>query len=325
MKSKPDGTPIAVSCGDLNGIGPEVFIQAANQTTCPVHFHFFGPDGFQDDSSSGFKSLMKNGLLTFHPAGSGYPFTPEPGVFSSVAGKIALDAFTSSVRYCQKHPGTGLLTLPINKKSFVSAGSPFSGHTELLGSLTGEPEPLMILMNDWMKVALLTVHIPLHRVSGAITIDRITDRCIRMADSLKKDFLISNPALAVLSLNPHAGDGGTIGQEEESVFVPAIRKLNEEGYSVSGPFASDGFFGSGMHRKFDGILASYHDQGLIPVKLSGMDSGVNFSAGNRIVRTSPDHGTAYDIAGKGLANPSSTRQAIDWLVRILRNRSQENQ
>lgn len=321
MNSKFPQPQIAVSCGDLNGIGMEVFIRAVPHFHDRVKFLLFLPPDMNcsfEGILSRFVALGQIEILTV-PGNEG--FKPEPGIFSETAGKIALSSFTAAVLYCKNHPGTGLLTLPINKKSFVSAGSPFSGHTELLGNLLNEDEPLMILMNNFMKVALLTVHVPLSKVSGLISRERIRNRFLRLNDSLIHDFGIENPSIAILGLNPHSGDGGTIGNEELTVFKPEVDLLKQNGFNASGPFAADGFFGAGLHQKFNGILASYHDQGLIPVKLSGMDSGVNFSAGSSIVRTSPDHGTAYDIAGKGLANPSSTIQAIEWLLIIQKNRN----
>lgn len=320
MNSKSPLPKIAVSCGDLNGIGMEVFIRSVPHFHDRVKFLLFLPSGMDSAFEGILSRLIALGQVEIIPVQGNSGFKVEPGLFSEEAGKIALASFTNAVLYCKENPGTGLLTLPINKKSFVSAGSPYSGHTELLGNLLGEAEPLMILMNNYMKVALLTVHIPVASVSALITRERIRDRFLRLNESLKHDFGIKNPSIAILSLNPHAGDGGTIGQEELTVYEPEIASLNKDGFKASGPFASDGFFGAGLHKKFDGILASYHDQGLIPVKLSGMDSGVNFSAGSSLVRTSPDHGTAYDIAGKGLANPSSTIQAIEWNLKIQHHR-----
>lgn len=320
MNSKNPQQEIAVSCGDLNGIGMETFIRAVPHFNDRVKFVLFLPSGITCNFDSILSRFIALEQVILKPIEDYPDFRIEPGVFSAEAGKIALSSFTRAVRYCQENPGTGLLTLPINKKSFVAAGSPYSGHTELLGHLLGESEPLMILLNPYMKVALLTVHVPVSRVSELITRERIRDRFVRLNDSLTKDFGIKTPSVAILSLNPHASDDGTIGHEESAVYVPEIEDLRKEGFNVSGPFASDGFFGAGLHKRFDGILASYHDQGLIPVKLSGMDSGVNFSAGSSIIRTSPDHGTAYDIAGKGLANPSSTIQAIEWLLKIRQNR-----
>jgi len=320
VNSKESHPDIAVSCGDLNGIGMETFIRAVPHFKDRAKFLLFLPSGVICNFESILSRFISLEQVLIKPIEENTDFNIEPGLFSAEAGKIALSSFSQAVLFCHKNPGTGLLTLPINKKSFVAAGSPFSGHTELLGHLLGESEPLMILMNSHMKVALLTVHVPVSKVSELITRERIRDRYLRLNNSLKQDFGIKNPSIAILSLNPHASDGGTIGHEEATVYEPEIESLKANGFKVSGPFASDGFFGAGLHKKFDGILASYHDQGLIPVKLSGMDSGVNFSAGSSIVRTSPDHGTAYDIAGKGLANPSSTIQAIEWLLKIQQNR-----
>lgn len=179
----------------------------------------------------------------------------------------------------------------------------------------------MILMNDKMRVALVTTHLPISQVANAITEEAVENKLRLLHTSLRRDFLISEPRIAVLSLNPHAGDNGLIGNEEAESIVPAIQKLNEEGINCFGPYPADGFFGDAAYRKFDAVLAMYHDQGLAPMKALGMADGVNFTAGLKLVRTSPDHGTAYDIAGKGIADENSMRQAIYKAIDIFRNRN----
>lgn len=315
-----------VSCGDLNGIGLEVFSKAVQSYLESSQFIIFLPLQLQ--------YLLPNSILLEphtlplpHQNGlfispiSGYDnYIPEYGKFSQICGNISHTSFIASINKLKSDFSAGFLTLPIHKKSFTSAGSPFAGHTEYIGHLLGEKNPLMVLMNEEMKVALLTVHIPIQNISGKITKSLIYEKAIQYDKSLKNDFGISNPKIALLGLNPHAGDEGVIGNEEIEIYKPAIESLQSGGVNIYGPFASDGFFGAKLYKQFDGILASYHDQGLIPVKLSGMDHGVNFSAGSSIVRTSPDHGTAYDIAGKNIASPESTKNAIEWNIKIRQKR-----
>ena len=178
----------------------------------------------------------------------------------------------------------------------------------------------MILMKDSLRIALVTTHLPISKVAQAITKELIEEKISILYNSLRRDFMIDNPRIAVLSLNPHCGDGGLIGNEEEEIITPVINEMFEQGIHCFGPYAADGFFGSGNYQHFDAILAMYHDQGLAPFKALAMDGGVNFTAGLPIVRTSPAHGTAYDIAGKGIANEDSFRQAVYVAIDVARNR-----
>jgi len=197
----------------------------------------------------------------------------------------------------------------------------FCGHTEYIEQSVGDGhKALMILMNDNLRVALVTTHLPVKDIAQAITKEKIVEKATIFHQALKRDLRISSPRIAVLSLNPHAGDGGVIGTEEQETIIPAIKELEEGGVYAFGPYAADGFFGSGMYNRFDGVLAMYHDQGLAPFKTLALENGVNFTAGLPIVRTSPDHGTAYDIAGKGVADEQSFRQAIYAAIDIWRNR-----
>ncbi|NUQ80269.1 MAG: 4-hydroxythreonine-4-phosphate dehydrogenase PdxA [Bacteroidetes bacterium] len=314
-----------VSCGDPNGIGPDIAEPALRAVADQAQVILCIPQeltALYRWPARAFKQTQRETGLFFHPTESNPDYLYQPGQFSVQAGKLAFFSFQSAVQLTKEDPFSALLTLPVNKKSFIAAGSPVAGHTELIGLLLKEAEPLMILLNDQMRVALLTVHIPIMKVSQAITPDRIRSRTLAFEKSLRTDFGIEKPAIAVLGLNPHAGEDGSIGTEEKLVMEPTLAELRADGLNVEGPFPSDGFFGNKQYSRFDGILAAYHDQGLIPLKLSGMDLGVNFSAGSQIVRTSPDHGTAYDIAGKGLANPSSTREAARLALHVLSKRHQ---
>ena len=197
----------------------------------------------------------------------------------------------------------------------------FCGHTEYIEDCVGEGnKALMILMNGGMRVALVTTHLPLKDVAASITKEAIVEKATIFHKSLKRDFRISNPRIAVLALNPHAGDEGLIGTEEQETIIPAISELEAKGIQAFGPYPADGFFGSGTYSKFDGILAMYHDQGLAPFKALAVEEGVNYTAGLPIVRTSPDHGTAFEMAGRDEADPRSMRAAIFTAVDIFRNR-----
>ena len=203
-----------------------------------------------------------------------------------------------------------LVTAPIDKKSIQSDEFDFPGHTEFLAAYANEDNPLMILVHDGLRVALVTGHVPLEKVSGALDRETIVEKLRVFTKSLKQDFGIHRPRIAVLGLNPHNGDGGLMGDHESTIIAPAVQAAMEDGILAFGPYPADGFFGSPLRSKFDGILAMYHDQGLAPFKALAFDEGVNFTAGLPIVRTSPDHGVAYDIAGKNLASEASMRQAI---------------
>lgn len=243
------------------------------------------------------------------------------------SGRAAYLALERAVKDYNEGLYDVLVTAPICKSAIQGDDFNFPGHTEYLQqrfASEGE-EALMILMNDKMRVALVTTHLPISKVADAITEDAVEHKLRLLHASLRRDFLVSAPRIAVLSLNPHAGDNGLIGNEEAESITPAIKKLNEEGMSCFGPYPADGFFGDAAYRKFDAVLAMYHDQGLAPMKALGMADGVNFTAGLNIVRTSPDHGTAYDIAGKGVADESSMRQAIYKAIDIFRNRSFDNE
>ena len=213
-----------------------------------------------------------------------------------------------------------IVTAPINKKNIQSEHFKFPGHSEFLASYFGfEKGAMMLMCSDGLRVGLVTGHVPLQQVSALITQDKIADKIIHLNKTLKTDFGIQKPRIAVLALNPHAGDGGVIGSEDDTIVKPAIDRLKNE-ILVYGPYPADGFFGAETYKKFDAVLAMYHDQGLIPFKALSFGNGVNFTTGLPVVRTSPDHGTAYDIAGKNLADPSSFRTALYMSIDIYRNR-----
>ena len=247
----------------------------------------------------------------------------EFGQASQEAGTAALKALDCAMTDYRKGLYDVLVTAPINKATIQSPGFHFPGHTEYIEASVGDKKKaLMILMNDRLRVALVTTHLAIKDVAKAITKEAIIDKATIFHLSLKRDFRISNPRIAVLALNPHAGDNGLLGAEEKDIIAPAIEALASKGIQAFGPYPADGFFGSGAYYHFDGILAMYHDQGLAPFKTIALDNGVNYTAGLPIVRTSPDHGTAYDIAGQGKADENSMRQAIYTAIDVWRNRQQ---
>ncbi len=241
---------------------------------------------------------------------------------TEVAGESAFKALEAAVADLKRGVIDVLLTAPINKHNIQNDQFHFPGHTEYLEEYFGDNEKkaLMILLSNNLRVALVTGHIPLSEVTSKISQEIIVEKLMIFNQSLIKDFNIVKPRIAVLSLNPHAGDAGLLGDEEENIIIPAIQEAEKRGVMSFGPYASDGFFGSEMYERFDGILAMYHDQGLTPFKTLAMENGVNFTAGLSIVRTSPAHGTAYDIAGQNIASEESFRQALYSALDIFRNR-----
>lgn len=244
----------------------------------------------------------------------------ELGKLTKESGAAAFASLEAAVNDLTEGKIDVLLTAPINKNSIQSENFKFPGHTEYLKEKTHSDDVLMLMLGENMKIGVVTGHISIKNVAYEITEERILKKLRILNDSLLKDFTLRKPKIAVLGLNPHAGDGGVIGKEEEEIIIPAINKARDEGIMAVGPYAADGFFGSKSYLKFDAILAMYHDQGLAPFKAIEFESSVNFTAGLPIVRTSPGHGTAFEIAGKGEASPDSFRQALFTAVEIYKNR-----
>ena len=246
---------------------------------------------------------------------------------TTAAGEAAYLALEAAVTDLKRGAVDVLVTAPINKHNIQNEQFHFPGHTEYLEQCFGGlgKKALMILMKDDLRVALVTGHIPVREIASAITKELIQEKLLVFNRALKQDFGIGAPRIAVLSLNPHAGDEGLLGTEEQEVIIPAIKELAGKGILCYGPYPADGFMGSGNFTHFDGILAMYHDQGLAPFKSLAMDEGVNYTAGLPVVRTSPAHGTAYDIAGKGIASEDSFRQAVYVAIDVFRNRMREQE
>lgn len=242
------------------------------------------------------------------------------------AGKAALTALERALTDYRAGLFDVLVTAPINKHTIQSETFHFPGHTEYIEERVGDGQKaLMILLKGDFRVALVTGHVPVRDIPGMLTKELIMEKMEIFHQSLKKDFGIDNPRIAVFSLNPHAGDNGLLGTEEQEIIIPAMKEMIAKGVQCFGPYPADGFMGSGNYTHFDGILAMYHDQGLAPFKALAMDEGVNFTAGLPIVRTSPAHGTAYDIAGKGIASEDSFRQAVYVAIDVFRNRAWEKE
>lgn len=326
---------IAVTQGDINGIGLETAMKAlsnpailelctpilyAHPKVAAYHRKQTGVEiAFNTIQAAEEAQAGKVNLLSLGDEDINVEF----GRKSKEAGAAALKALDGVVTDLKMGEIDAVVTAPINKANIQSDRFHFAGHTEFFQNRFHETdnEPLMILSNELMRVALVTTHLPISEVAYAITAERIEQKARQLYLSLKRDYLLSAPRIAVLALNPHAGDDGLIGGEDMEIVAPAIKALAAAGLPIYGPFAADGFFGSGNYRSFDAVLAMYHDQGLTPLKALGTEGGVNFTAGLPIVRTSPDHGTAYDIAGKGVATGDSTRRAIYEAIDILRNRA----
>ena len=324
---------VAITHGDTNGIGYEVILKTfadpemfelctpiiyGSPKVAAYHKKLLGLNTQFSiiDNAAEAKDGRLNMLATFDEE-----VKVEFGESSAMAGEAALKALDRAMTDFRSEYYDVLVTAPINKKNIQSDLFHFHGHTEYIEDCVGEGnKALMILTNGSLRVALVTTHLPIKDVAKAITKEAIIEKATILHKSLKRDFRISNPRIAVLALNPHAGDAGVIGDEEQTTIVPAIEELAEQGIQAFGPYPADGFFGSGQYDKFDAVLAMYHDQGLAPFKTLAVEDGVNYTAGLPIVRTSPDHGTAYDIAGKCVADENSFRQAVYMAIDIFRNR-----
>ena len=326
---------VGITHGDINGIGYEVIIKALDdprmvELCTPVIYgsakvasyyrkalELPGSQYHQIANATDAKDGECN-IINVIPEDT----RPEPGQSTTAAGEAALAALERAVADLRKGAIDVLVTAPINKHNIQNDKFTFPGHTEYLEASLGDgnSEALMILCDDTLRVALVTTHMPLASISEAITKDNVLAKIRALDNSLRYDFGIPHPRIAVLSLNPHAGENGLLGSEEQETIIPAITEAQTAGIEAYGPYAADGLFGSGNYRSFDGILAMYHDQGLAPFKTVAMEQGINFTAGLNRVRTSPDHGTGYDIAGQGIADETSMRHAIYHAIDIWRNR-----
>lgn len=328
---------VGITQGDINGVGYEVILKAFEE---PMMFDLCTPIVYGSVKVASYhrKALNLNTNFTGINSASEAQHNKlnilnlrddeikvELSTPTREAGMAAFEALERATNDLKEGEIDVLVTAPINKNTIHSEAFHFAGHTEYLEERLGEGQKsLMILMKDDLRVALVTTHIPLSMVASSITKELIKEKATILHQCLKRDFGKGRPCIAVLALNPHAGDNGLLGLEEQDIIRPAIEELNEEGLLCFGPYAADGFFGSDKFTHFDAILAMYHDQGLAPFKALAMDEGVNYTAGLPIVRTSPAHGTAYDIAGKGIASPESFRKAVYAAIDIFRTRRDDD-
>lgn len=322
-----------ITVGDINGIGLEVIIKTLShpsitQLCTPV---IYG----SSKVVSYHKNIVNPQEFTFHNTSSADKIYQQKinvvncwqdnvnialGKETEEGGRFAHIALDRAVRDLKEGHIDLLVTAPINKNAMKMAGFQYPGHTEYLAHELDVKDGLMMMISDNFRVALMTTHIPLSKVASSITREGVLSRLDLLIQTLQVDFGISRPVIAVLGLNPHAGESGTLGREDEEILTPAIMEAKKSGELVMGPFPADGFFGSMKHMKFDAILAMYHDQGLIPFKMLHFHDGVNFTAGLPFIRTSPDHGTAFEIAGKNEANPSSFRAALFSALDLFKSR-----
>ncbi len=326
---------VGISVGDPNGIGFEIILKTFREKNLFNKFipiAFAHPQNFFEEREKykldtkivgvkNIRDVQENSLNVIDIWD--HPFPINYGKIESTAGNFAFSSLEAATKGLIKNKIDILVTAPINKKNIQSNRFQFKGHTDYLDKEI-KGESLMFMVSDQIKLALVTDHIPLAKVNEFATEKTITKKIKILEHSLKSDFNISEPKIAILGINPHAGDYGVIGEEEEDFLRPLVKAQYDNGIRIYGPFPADGFFGSLSHQKFDAVLAIYHDQGLIPFKTLSFGEGVNFTAGLDRVRTSPDHGTAYDIAGQGEANHNSFKKALHTAGEIFLNRKKFN-
>lgn len=324
---------IGITTGDINGIGPEIIIKTLSDNRIldictPIVFSSNKVINYYRriavDHQLVFNSTKEMDKLNLKQVNVFNCWEEEvsiqPGVLTEAGGKYAVRSLQVATQCLKDGQLDALVTGPIHKSNAQSSNFPFSGHTPFLKDKFEAKDVLMLLYHKDLRVAIATEHIPLEKVAASITTELLQSKLTLLRDSLIKDFGIDKPRIAVLGLNPHAGDEGTIGNQEQSIIKPVLEQWQQNGHLVYGPYSADAFFAKGNYKNFDGILAMYHDQGLIPFKTLANGEGVNFTAGLSIVRTSPDHGTAFDIAGKNLADHSSFLEAVFQAIELVRQR-----
>jgi 4-hydroxythreonine-4-phosphate dehydrogenase len=324
---------IGVSCGDINGIGPEIIIKTFSDNRIldhctPVIFgsqklmQFYrkasGDQAFNFQVIKDFSRVNHKQVNVFGCWEEDVAITP--GQLNETGGKYAVISLLAAADALKAGHIQGLVTAPIHKKNVQSEAFSFTGHTPFLKAFAGADDVLMLLFTDALRVALVTEHVPLKDVAQYITRQTLLSKLRLLHNSLRRDFGIDAPKIALLGLNPHAGDEGLIGSEEETILKPVIKEAKQH-MLVFGPYSADAFFARRSYEQFDAVLAPYHDQGLIPFKTLAMGEGVNFSAGLPFVRTSPDHGTGFDIAGKNIADPASFLTALFGCLDIINHRA----
>ena len=330
---KAENIIVGISIGDLNGIGSEVILKTFDdprmlELCTPVIFanvkvlSFIKKALGLETPLHGIDQINqlvigKINVLNIWREGFDLNF----GINDVNSGKYAITSFVAATKALKENQIDVLVTAPINKYNIQSEEFKFPGHTDYLDKEL-EGNALMLMVHDNLRIGLLTDHIPVNEVAKHLTEKLIIQKIETIKLSLSQDFGINKPKIAVLALNPHAGDNGVIGKEDDEILKPVLKKLFEKGTLVFGPFAADGFFGSSQYEKYDAVLAAYHDQGLIPFKTLSFGNGVNYTAGLNRIRTSPDHGTAYEIAGKGIADYNSFKEAVYTAIDIYNSRNE---
>ncbi len=325
---------IGITIGDIGGIGPELLIKTFED---PRWTELCQPIVYGSESVLNYyKTILNNNKTVFYPVGTK---CPGPGAIpviecmdeitdftigapSEIGGRLAYHALETALKDWKTGRIDLLVTLPIDKHTIQNEKFKYPGHTEFLTQFCNMPESLMLMVHDNLRVAVTTGHIPVREITNKIHVSLIMNKLRILNDTLRYDFSIPKPKIALLGLNPHAGDNGTIGTEEIDIHFQVLEKARKENWIVMGPYPADGYFAHNTWKKFDATLAMYHDQGLIPFKVIASGNGVNFTAGLPIIRTSPDHGTAYDIAGKNKADETSFREAIYLAIDIFRKRNE---
>lgn len=333
MSRETDKIRVGISCGDLNGIGLEVVIKTFLDNRI---FELCTPILYAcKKTSAAYRKELDIKDFSFEEIRKVEDANPKRanvlnvwnedvelslGTPTKASGEYALKSLQAATKDLKDGKIDVLVTAPIDKKNIQSDEFKFPGHTEYLADAFGVDEYAMLMVSDQLKVTFMTGHLPLSEIGKNLSFESIIKKIRFLNRTLPQDFGIRKPKIAVLGLNPHNGDGGILGKEEQEVIAPAIKKAKDDGILVFGPFAADGFFGSGAFRQFDVVLAMYHDQGLIPFKTLNFDQGVNYTAGLPAVRVSPDHGTGFDIAGKGVASEQSFRDALFLGIDLFRER-----
>jgi 4-hydroxythreonine-4-phosphate dehydrogenase len=333
MMKKAENIIVGISIGDLNGIGSEVVLKTFEDSRM---LELCTPVIFANVKIMSFIKKNLESTIPLHGIDKLDQIVPGKinvlnlwregvdlnlGVNDDKVGKYAVKSFIAATDALKEGLVDVLVTAPINKYNIQSEEFKFPGHTDYLNQEL-EGNALMLMVQGSLRVGLLTDHVPVSEVSSRLTEELIKEKIETVRKSLIQDFSINKPRIAVLGLNPHCGDGGVIGKEDDTILKPTLKKIFEKGTLVFGPFAADGFFGSGQYEKYDAVIAAYHDQGLIPFKTLSFGQGVNYTAGLNKIRTSPDHGTAYDIAGKGIADYNSFKEAVYLALDIYRSRIQ---
>ncbi|QBN19080.1 4-hydroxythreonine-4-phosphate dehydrogenase PdxA [Flavobacterium nackdongense] len=333
MTKKAENIIVGISIGDLNGIGSEIILKTFEDSRMlelctPVIFANVKILSFIKKTLESTVMLQgidrldqivlgKINVLNVWQEGVDINF----GVNDENVGKYATKSFVAATKALKEGKIDVLVTAPINKYNIQAENFKFPGHTDYLDQEL-EGNALMLMVQDNLRVGLLTDHIPLNDVASHLTEELIVKKIETIKKTIIQDFSINKPKIAVLGLNPHCGDGGVIGKEDDTILKPTLKKIFEKGTLVFGPFAADGFFGSHQYDKYDAVIATYHDQGLIPFKTLSFGNGVNYTAGLNKIRTSPDHGTAYDIAGKGIADYNSFKEAVYLAIDVFNSRNE---